>query len=125
MQNAELMSEFVTFIAAHRGRMRPTTVAVNRYRNIVGVGALDDPQLNAECKVQSAELMSDFVTFIYPCCKHTIFILYYLLFIILHGRFVKRPYNGCRKFLYIVGQSRTPFLFFILYSFLFLKADII
>ena len=34
---------FVTFIAAHRGRMRPTRVAVKYYGNIVGVGAYDDP----------------------------------------------------------------------------------
>ena len=42
MQNAELMSDFVTFIAAHRGRMRPT-VAVKHYGRVVGVGAYDDP----------------------------------------------------------------------------------
>ena len=53
MQSAEFMSDFVTFIAAHRGRMRPTRVAVKYYGNIVGVGAYDDPQLNAECRIKA------------------------------------------------------------------------
>ena len=72
--------------------MRPT-VAVKHYGNIVGVGALDDPQRKLDDpKMQNAELMSGFVTFIYPCRRHTIFLLYSLFFILLHGRFVKRPY---------------------------------
>ena len=44
------------YIAAHRGRMRPTRVAVKHYGNIVGVGALDDPQRKLDDpKMQNAK----------------------------------------------------------------------